>query len=374
MRTVLILLGLLLMPAVLAQGMPSSVAFDADGRRVALRSQGSAWDGATVTVFEDAGEGWRPALALPLPPWTPIDFVAGMLSANGQLHVLEGDKARAVGEPLRRLRIMALGEHGVYQGERAFVPDTFFPEGEGRFHRATAQGWQDEEVVPAQAGVPSSTLVRRVALNGARMAVLLIPIQDKCGVLVFDRGEAGWQRSALFFPDVCAAGQQAMGGDIALDGDTLLIGAHPGPGDGPGKLALFALRDGHWEETSTLERPVQQDDHVTDELLPYAFGHRVALRDGLIFAGGGYQQILEHVPGVSTRALTVLNGVFVIGREGEGWQTRAHYVHFDPRASFGGAFEVRGARLLVDSPDEDAAYLFERRGDVWSQLTRLPPE
>lgn len=49
-------------------------------------------------------------------------------------------------------------------------------------------------------------------------------------------------------------------------------------------------------------------------------------------------------------------------------------VHAHPTASFGDSFEVRGNRLFIDSPLEEAAYVFVRDGGKYRQEARLPDE
>jgi hypothetical protein len=363
--------ALLAMVPASAQVPVPFMAVDGEGNQVALLDRGSAWDRPTVTVHRVSGRHWKPVAKSELARSEGLRFVGRLLLIGTQLHAVGDGSLTPVGAPLASsLTILGVEQLAVH-GNRVLVTGTDFPASAAELWEATGQGWSRLGSIAAADDVAPFFATRHLAFDGNRLAVLLLPHGSPCGVLVYDRSadDAGeWVRSALFFPEVCAEPEIAHG-HIALHGDRLLIGAHPAL-KGPGELALHARGAGGWQQLARLQRPDQQGDFVDQEILPFGFGHRVALDDTYLYAGGGYQSILEDTP-AATRGTTVHNGVFVISAQGDGWQTRKHVVHAELDATFGQSFEVRGKRLFVDSPLEPAVHVFERRRNGWKHVARI---
>lgn len=356
------------MPAA-AQMLVPFMAVDADGTQVAVVNRASVWDTPTVSVYRMHRGDWKEVASIEAERHAEIRFVGKMLMIGEQLHALVDDRLAPVGAPLEvPLSLIGGMRETAVHGDRMVITGMDFPRSPALIWEATAEGWRKAEEIPADKDFPFIFGWRRIAYDGDRLALLLLPHADRCAVLVFDRGESGWARSAQFFPEVCAD-PEVSDGALALHGDRMLIGAFPMV-KGPGELAIHALRADGWQQVARLARPDQEGDYVNDEVLPYAFGHRVALDGEFIYAGGGYQTILEDSPG-SIRASTILNGVFFISPEGDGWQTRKHVAHADVNALFGEAFELRGKRLFIDSRMEPAIYVYKRGSGGWKQVARI---
>ena len=102
--------------------------------------------------------------------------------------------------------------------------------------------------------------------------------------------------------------------------------------------------------------------------MPHGFGRRIVLQGPRAFIAETWSKPTE------TGYLSVYNGVLVMVERGGRWELETHYVHAVRQATFGADFEVRGDRLYIDSMNEFAAYVFERRDGEWHHAGRIPKE
>ena len=126
---------------------------------------------------------------------------------------------------------------------------------------------------------------------------------------VFERGDVAWSQTKRLAPSDPAS-QQRFGTAVAVDEDTIAVGAPGDPfdGDASGATYIFERREGSWIETRKLT--------ASDAALGTGFGGTVAVSGGTVVVGGLFA-----------------------GEEGR-----------------------RGS-----------AYVFERRGTAWVEVARLQP-
>ena len=362
-----------------AQGM-RILSVDQHGERVALAGVPSAWAGGKgeSRLFRLGEDGWAEVERIPTPAWQKLEFIGADLLIDGRRQAQVDGKRTPVGDPITQSAMFsAQGDSGpIVRGEQLLIGIETFPREPLRLLRSAPDGWATvaELAPPDQLQWMMGSVY--ADFDAQRVAILLMPMGERCGLLIYESGSEGWQRAGPFFPEVCSEGTQLGGGSISLEGERLLIGAYPNPEpDGKaGQLALLEHRDGGWLETARIQRPSIDGDYTDGGMQPYGFGHRVRLAEGMIHAASGYQVIHSHQPGVSTEASVIRNGVFVFVEQDGGWQVERHHVHAHPSATFGDDFDVRGNRMFIDSPDEEAAYVFVRTPDGYQLEARLPSE
>ncbi len=176
-------------------------------------------------------------------------------------------------------------------------------------------------------------------------------------VYVYRRDSTGaWVEAArLFAPD--SARKDDFGGALAVDGNTLIVGA-PRKRDGAGVAYAFT-RDaagGAWRHTAVIEAPAG-GDHT-------GFAGTLALSGDDLLVGS---------PEVDETGV-----VYHYRRTGSAWQMRAVLRPAEPTgvAGFGRALGRHGDRLLVGAPAADAAmgraYLFRREtSGEWRQASQV---
>ncbi len=153
-------------------------------------------------------------------------------------------------------------------------------------------------------------------------------------------------------------GQPArFGWSVALDGDTLAVGAHTEPGGGA--VYVFRRTGPLWLLESRLQRAGSAGLGIAVALA----GDRLVAGD--IGAGNG----TTHTYG---------GGAFVFDRSGTIWTETAQLFASDglDGHEFGRALSIDGARLLIGAPRggqsaHGAAYVFHWDGTTWSQEARL---
>ncbi len=372
--------ALLLWPLVAASQGMNKLSVDQDGKRVALAGAPSVWSGgkSESRLFRRGDQGWTEAGTVATPGWQRIEFIGEDLLLQGRRHSFVDGRLEPRGEAISSGQpLFAQGDSGpIVRGNHVLVGIEEFPRSPLRLVKVDGDGWKSLAELQPPADLPWIIGPMHVAFDEQRVAVLLMPMMERCGLLIYEAEGEGWKRTGPLFPEVCRDGAQLGGGSISLEGERIVIGAypHPNPEGRAGQLALFERGSGDWAEKGRIQRPTIEDDYTEDGMLPYAFGHRVQLVGGRIHAGTGYQIIRSHTEGIGTEASVVHNGVIVFAEKDGGWTVERHLVHAHATAAFGEYFEVRGDRLFIDSPFEEAAYVFVREDAGYRMESRLPAE
>jgi uncharacterized protein (TIGR03437 family) len=197
------------------------------------------------------------------------------------------------------------------------------------------------------------------------------PNSDQGAAYVFVRNGATWtQQQKLIAPD--GAASDLFGWSVALNGDTVLVGAVYGPGganSNQGAAYVFA-RNGATQPVWTLQKKLTAaDGHVNAQ-----FGAAVALVGNTALVGAPEHQIIPNF--VNTGA------VFIFTRSGTTWtqQARLNANDGEDGDAFGRAVALEGDTALIGAPNnavtvggQGAAYVFTRNGASWTQRQRLLP-
>lgn len=187
---------------------------------------------------------------------------------------------------------------------------------------------------------------------------------DSGRVYVFSDGGEGWREAERLVP-ADAIEHDRFGHSVAIDGDSLAVGAHAHHdlGRKAGSAYVFRHRRGAWREEARLTVPGS-----------LRFGHAITI---------GGDRLVVGAPGDLAGDLPA-GAVYVFQRRGSSWTREARLTAGDTEAGdlFGVAVAISGDAVVVGASADDergsmtgAAYVFRRDGGgSWSQEAKLLPE
>lgn len=206
------------------------------------------------------------------------------------------------------------------------------------------------------------------ALDGETLAVSADGL-DASGtnsgrVFVFENSDT-WTLTESLAPENAASGQ-LFGEALAMDGNTLIVGAtgDDGNGSNAGAAYVFDNSSGSWSQTARL---VASDTGAGD-----SFGQDVAVSGDRVVVGAD---------GASTGGPEA-GAAYVFERTSRGWAQTAKLVANDSDASdyFGSRVSTTDDTIAVGAYGDDengsdagAAYVFDNSGESWSQTAKLEP-
>jgi len=150
-----------------------------------------------------------------------------------------------------------------------------------------------------------------------------------------------------------------FGGELACEGDTLVIGCqgHDGPGDTAGSAYVFQRGPSGWVQRQQL--------FASDAAADGNFGSGVALEGNTLLVGALW----------AAGAAAGAGGVYVFERPGGVglWTETGRFFADDGALGdlFGADVELSGDTAIANAPVGDAAYVFERSGSTWNQAAKL---
>ncbi len=234
----------------------------------------------------------------------------------------------------------------------------------------TPSGWAQQAKLASSSYDAGDRFGHAIALQGD-VAAVGAPFDDNPGaaasgaVYVFRRSAGQWSEVARLTASDFGTFDH-FGSAVALDGDTLAIGAefdNAGGGSFSGSAYVFVESGVSW---------VQQAKLVPPGLAANDFCGRSIALDGDRIAVGAPQ----HDPS----GLSNAGSAWVFERAGSVWSMTAQLAPADAQAgaAFGSALATDGGRILVGAPLHDgssanagAAYVFAGAGASWSQEAKL---
>lgn len=186
-------------------------------------------------------------------------------------------------------------------------------------------------------------------------------------VHVFTRSGSSWTQQALLTaPDAAMGLGQGFGISVAVNGNTLAVGAHSdheGAGTS-GAVYLFVRSGGSWS--------LQQKVKASDPEVNAAMGQAVDLEGDTLVAGAP--------TALSTQGATGAAYVFV--RSGTSWTQQQKLEPTATTSQFGFDVGISGETVILGAPLDSqagggagAAFFFDRSGTTWTQTAkRLPNE
>ncbi len=168
------------------------------------------------------------------------------------------------------------------------------------------------------------------------------------------------EQSPVIAPD--GAAYDSFGSAVALDGDTLIVGAGTVSVSGssrPGVVDVFMRSNSSWNR--------QQRLFANDGADGDGFGYRVAL-DGDTAVVGAYFAGVDGKP--------QQGAAYIFVRTGTTWQQQQKLVAADGAAGdqFGQSLAIAGDTVVIGAATSNiqgAAYVFMRNGTTWSQQQKL---
>jgi hypothetical protein len=234
----------------------------------------------------------------------------------------------------------------------------------------SGDAWSLQEKVTAFDAEARQKFGDVVSLDGDTLAVGArsdnVAGKESGSVYLFARDSEGdWSEEQKLTPADKASGDK-FGDSVALDGDTLVVGASfdDDPREDSGSGYVFARSDGEWHQQAKL-RP--SDAGAGDQV-----GFIVAIHDGTVVLGAPYHD----GDGEDSGAAYVFTG------SGSSWSQEEKITPASEGggSSFGFSVRVEGDRAVVGAPLDDAAgessgaaYVFERTSASWSQREKLLP-
>ena len=187
--------------------------------------------------------------------------------------------------------------------------------------------------------------------------------EDAGAAYVYTLQEGHWQQEARLTAPDGAAGD-TFGGNVAIYGDTALVGVmrDSDAGPGSGSVHVFVRSSGHWAHQAKLV--------ASDARAGASFGQNVALFGQTAVIGAPNDEI----GGVQ------IGSAYVFTRSGETWNEQAKLAASDGAAGdvFGISVAVFDDTALIGADlhdeiaeDAGAAYVFVRDGENWRQEAKL---
>ena len=254
------------------------------------------------------------------------------------------------------------GVFGALDGDTAVV-GAYLGDYKGSVYVFVRSGttWTQQQKLIANDGASSDWFGGSVALDGDTLVVGAYRDDDKGydsgSVYVFVRSGTTWsQQQKLVAND--GAAKNEFGDSVALDGDTLVVGAYGDDdnGDDSGSVYVFVRSGTTWSQ--------QQKLVANDGVADHRFGNFVAL-DGDTLVVGAYDSENASTSG----------SVYVFVRSGTTWSQQQKFVGSQ---WFGAVVTLDGDTLVVgDSTDDDngstsgSVYIYVRSGTTWSQQQKL---
>jgi hypothetical protein len=179
---------------------------------------------------------------------------------------------------------------------------------------------------------------------------------DRGSAHVFVRSGATWTRQATLVP-IGGGHQDNFGGSVAINGDTLVVGAPQTGNAGPGAAYVFARSAAMWSQEARLT--------ASDVKNAAWFGESVALT-------ATEDRIVVGAPFANVGQTTYQGAAYVFARTGGSWTQQATLTASNGAAddAFGVSVAVHDSEIVVGAPrsevfgrtNQGSAYVFECSG------------
>ena len=224
----------------------------------------------------------------------------------------------------------------------------------------SGSSWTQQALLKADNAATLDRFGTSVAISGETVAVGATGRSlDAGAAYVFVRSGTSWSQQQL--AAIGAVPGDDLGTSIAVDGDTLVVGAR-GVSNGAGAAYVFTRSGAIWSEQQAL---TASDGADGDQ-----FGLSVALDGNTVVVGA---------PSKNSSGADAGN-VYVFQRSGPNWNEQQILTASDaePNDNFGFGVAIEGDTVVVGAPQEDtvagnagAAYVFTRTGVSWAEQTIL---
>ena len=240
--------------------------------------------------------------------------------------------------------------------------------------------WSQVAKLTASEGQGNDQFGRSVAVDGGTVAVGAAladgRVVDSGAAYMFTKPDTGWanatETAKLTASD--GVGVDLFGFSMAMDGDTVVVGAYwdDDKGDGSGSAYVFSKAAGSgWADATETVKLTAYLGAAGDN-----FGNSVALDENTM-AVGAYQA--NHVDGNGNgNTVSDSGSAYVFTRQQGAWSQVAKLTAYDPAANdyFGRSVAVDGNTVVVGADQHDgkgddsgAAYVFTKPSGIWDDTT-----
>lgn len=361
-------------PFVARLGSQDGAFLDEFGLALALLDQGRlmavgapthdhlAWNDGAVYLFRQEGDGWTFVDKLEGAPVEHGHFgevVAGtddvlVIGAPGcnTVHVYEENaggrwvEVAVLAPPATGPQTYSFGHSVAVDGDTIAVGT--FPQPSDRVPGAVyvferqGDAWTPAAALSGPSGHADDRFGHRVLLQGDRLLVSAYGYKGEGAVYELRRdARGGWQQvGTIVAPDTNDPHQPAFGASLALQGDTLVVGAIHADGASPvsGAAYVFRAREEAWQPIAKLVAPQGMYHDL--------FGMAVEIVGSHVFVGAIY---------ALAEAWSAPGGVFVFAEAQDGtWHHRETLFPRQARSGscFGSRLSARGGLLAVGSVRE----------------------
>jgi hypothetical protein len=321
-------------------------------------------NGATYLVAVTAADGARasrasdPVVVTPTVPASPVD-PAKLLAADGAAYDFFGREVAIDGDTV---------VVGAPQDD-----DKGTDSGSAYVFVRTGATWTQQAKLTAPDGAAGDYFGTAVAVDDDTIVVGARHHDDKDtnsgSAYVFVRTGGTWTQQAKLVPaggDDGDAAHDAFGTAVAVDGDTIVVGApqDDDKGTDSGSAYVFVRTGGTWTPQAKL---VPADGTAGDR-----FGYAVAVDGDTLVVGAQWDDDKG----------TDSGSAYVFTRTGATWTQQAKLLAADGAAydDFGTAVAIDGDTVVVGAYKDDdkgadsgSAYVFTRTGGTWAQQSKLVP-
>ena len=225
--------------------------------------------------------------------------------------------------------------------------------------------WELQQRLEPSDGADGYRFGEDVAIDGDTVMVGSPGRSGGGGVYLWTRGGSVWSEDAILEPADLEAGDE-FGVSVALTGDFLAAGAtgDDDAGDDAGAVVLFSRMGSVWTEGQKLTAADPQDDS--------GFGISVARDGATLITGANHTEISGQAGSGAAHVFVETGGV---------WSEQQRLTETYPNAGslFGTSVAVSGDMAAVGSPGwtfmsltaAGAAYVFDRAGSIWTENQAL---
>lgn len=230
--------------------------------------------------------------------------------------------------------------------------------------------WLEEAKLMAADAAEDDRFGCSVAIDGNTLVVGACSDDHAGGVAsgsayVFVRQGLAWVQEAKLVADD-AGSTDGFGWSVAVSGDRIAVGAPSKDGSGPtssGAVYVFVRSGSSWSQEAKLTASDAQNEHV--------LGYDVAMQGDMIVAGAPGDESHGNYSGAA----------YVFVRAGLSWVQSAKLTASDAAEedSLGWSVSLSRNAVLLGAPNDDhsglldagSAYLFDRAGSSWTERARL---
>ena len=236
--------------------------------------------------------------------------------------------------------------------------------GEAYVYQKSPSGWMEIAELAADDGENNDLFGQAVAIDGTT-AVVTASNENSLGssagaAYVFEYNNSSWQQVAKLTASDGAA-RDSFGSDVAIFGDTIVVGADHDQDQGhfTGAAYVFEHDGSGWNETAKLT--------ASDQAEFDGFGYSVATNGNTVLVGA----VDEGIDG----------SVYVFDKSGASWletDKLTPAASLGGSSAFGSSLDMESSRAVIgafrsneNGSSSGSAFVFDKAGATWLETTKL---